>query len=153
MRLLSLFLITSLILITSCGCGGSGNEEIEDFLSVRERAFETKNVDLYMTLIAPDYSVDKNNKVTGLEEVKENFLANVMLFDDLNITHANRSVYERGGNIEVVQLVVVDASVNETKSRFKVNERLQLSNINGKWFIVEESDADFLERFVFGGSN
>ncbi len=76
-----------------------------------------------------------------------------MLFDDLNITHANRSVYERGGNIEVVQLVVVDASVNETKSRFKVNERLQLSNINGKWFIVEESDADFLERFVFGGSN
>lgn len=153
MRLLSLFLITSLILIASCGSGGSGNEEIEDFLSVRERAFETKNVDLYMTLIAPDYSVDKNNKVTGLEEVKKNFLSNVTLFDDLKISHANRSIYERGGNIEIVQLIVIDASVNETKSRFKVNERLQLSNIDGKWFIVEESDADFLERFVFGGSN
>ena len=153
MRLLSLITIIFLLFLASCGCGGSNNDEVEDFLSVRERAFETKDADLYMTLISPDYKVEKNNKAIGLEEVKKGFLANVTLFDDIKITHANRSIYDRDDVTEVVQLTVVDASVNETKSRFKVNERIRLSKIDGNWYIVEESDADFLERFVFGGSN
>ena len=153
MRLLSFFFIILLLFAASCGCGNPQNEEVEKFLAERERAFESKDVDLYMTLIAPDYSVEKNNKTIGPEEAKKNFLANVTLFDDLKITHANRSVYERDDKTEVVQLIVVDASVNETKSRFKVNERIKLSKIDGNWYIVEESDADFLERFVFGGGN
>lgn len=151
MRLLSFLFIGFLLVIASCG--GSNNEEIDNFLSVRERAFETKDADLYMTLLAPDYNVEKNNKTIGAEEAKKNFLSNVTLFDDLSITHANRSIYERHDKTEVVQLIVVDATVNETKSRFKVNERIKLSKIDGNWYIVEESDADFLERFVFGGSN
>ncbi len=153
MRLLSLILIIFALFIVSCSCGGPQNEEIEKLLSDRELAFETKNADLYMALISPDYNVEKNNKVFGLEEVKKTFLSNVTLFDDLEITHASRSIYERDEHTEVVQLTVVDATVNETKSRFKVNERIELSQIDGKWFIVKESDADFLERFVFGGSN
>ncbi len=151
MRLLSFLFLGFLLIIASCG--GSNNEEIDNFLSVRERAFETKDADLYMTLLAPDYNVEKNNKTIGPEEAKKNFLANVTLFDDLSITHANRSIYERHDKTEVVQLIVVDATVNETKSRFKVNERIKLSKIDGNWYIAEESDADFLERFVFGGSN
>jgi len=151
MRLLSfIFLIFALLIVS---CGSPRNDEIEKVLSDREHALETKNVDLYMTLISPDYNLEKNNKVIGLEEIKKNFLSNVTLFDDLEITHTNRSIYERGDNTEVVQITVVDASVNDTKSRFKVNERIQLSKIEGKWLIVKESDADFLERFVFGGSN
>lgn len=151
MRLLSFLFIGFLLIIVSCG--GSNNEEIDNFLSVRERAFETKDADLYMTLLSPNYKVEKDNKVIGIEEAKKNFLSNVTLFDDLKITHANRSVYERDDKTEVVQLIVVDASVNETKSRFKVNERIRLSKIDDNWYIVEESDADFLERFVFGGGN
>ena len=153
MRLLPFVLIISLFFLASCGCGNPQNEEVEKFLETRERAFEAKDVELYMTLLAPNYNVEKNNKTIGSEEAKKNFLANVTLFDDLNITHANRSIYERHDKTEVVQLIVVDATVNETKSRFKVNERIQLSKIDGNWYIVEESDADFLERFVFGGSN
>lgn len=153
MRLLSFLCIIFLLFLASCGCGGSNNDEIDDFLSIRERAYETKDVDLYMTLISPDYNVEKENRVVGLEEVKKGFLANITLFDDLKITHANRSIYERDDTTEVVQLTVVDASVNETKSRFKVNEKIRLSKIDGNWYIVEESDADFLERFVFGGTN
>lgn len=276
MRFLSpLILILTLILLS---CGGSHDEEIEAQLATREEAIETKNVDLYMTLISPDYSVEKNNKVEDLETVKKKFMSNVALFDELEITNANRSIYERDGIVEVVQLIVVDAlvsgtskisggtcngqsldlnyakaltsmaadssgvaafnfkvpadfagkpvhlqayaetdskceisnrvtqivqskpspsspqtstsaptnpvligfspniagqnntltvtgappgstvfvkySLNEgTKNRFKVNEKIQFSNIDGKWLIVKESDADFLERFVFGGSN
>jgi len=151
MRLLSYLFILFLIFVVSCG--SPENKEIEKVLSDREEALETKNVDLYMSLISPNYNQEKNNQAIGLEEVRKNFLSNVTLFDDLELTHANRSIYERDDNIEVVQLTVVDASVNDTKSRFKVNERIRLAEINGKWFIVKVSDADFLERFVFGGSN
>lgn len=151
MRLPSYLFILFLIFVVSCG--NPENKEIEKILSDREEALETKNVDLYMSLIFPSYNQEKNNKAIGLEEVRKNFLSNVTLFDNLEISHANRSIYERDDNTEVVQLTVVDASVNDTKSRFKVNERIQLAEIDGKWFIVKESDADFLERFVFGGSN
>lgn len=146
-----LTLIVFVLLVASCG--NPQNEEIEALLSKRDEALETKNVDLYMTLISPEYKVEKELNVFGPEEVKKKFLSNVTLFDDLKITHANRSIYERDDITEVVQLTVVDASVNDTKTRFKVNEKIHLSKIDGKWFIVKESEADYLERFVFGGSN
>ncbi|TFG76769.1 MAG: hypothetical protein E4H21_05450 [Thermodesulfobacteriales bacterium] len=151
MRLLSFFFLLLTIFVLSCG--SPQNEEIESQLSIREEAIETKNVDLYMTLISPDYNVEINNKVIGAEAIKKKFLSNVALFDKLEITNANRSIYERDDVTEVVQLTVVDALVDDTKNRFKVNEKIQFSKIDGKWLIVKESDADFLERFVFGGSN
>lgn len=148
------FLFVLLFAFIIGSCGSQNNEEIEALLNKREEAIETKNVDMYMTLISPDYEVDQGiNKVIGTEEIKKKFLSNVALFDDLELTNANRSIYERDGVTEVVQLTVVDASVDDTKNRFKVNEKIHLSQIDGKWFIVKESDADFLERFVFGGSN
>lgn len=151
MRLLS-FLFTLLILF-AVSCGNPENSEIEKVLSDREHALETKNVDLYMSLISPSYSLKKDNKVIGVEEVRKNFLSNVTLFDNLEISHTDRSIYDKGQKTEVVQMVVVVATVNESKSRFRINERIELAKIDGKWLIVKESDADFLERFVFGGSN
>lgn len=151
MRLLSI-LFTLLILFT-VSCGNPENNEIEKVLSDREEALETKNVDLYMSLISPSYSLEKDNKVIGVEEVRKNFLSNVTLFDNLEISHTDRSIYDKGQKTEVVQMVVVVATVNESKSRFKINERIEFAKIDGKWLIVKESDADFLERFVFGGSN
>jgi hypothetical protein len=151
MNLLSfLFLIIAFYAVS---CGSPNNEEIDAFLSQREQAIEQKDVDTYMTLVAPEYEVEEGNKTFSREDVKKKFLSNVTLFDNLELTNANRSIYERDGVIEVVQFTVVDASVDETKNRFKVNEKIHLSKIDGKWYIVKESDADFLERFVFGGSN
>ncbi|MGB2691745.1 MAG: hypothetical protein WBB48_02590 [Thermodesulfobacteriota bacterium] len=151
MRYPSFFFLLLTLFVLSCG--SPQNEEVEAQLAVREKAIETKNVDLYMTLISPDYSVEENIKVIGREAIKKKFMSNVALFDELEITNANRSIYERDGVTEVVQLIVVDALVDDTKNRFKVNERIQFSKIDGKWLIIKESDADFLERFVFGGSN
>jgi len=151
MRLLPFFFLLLTIFVLSCG--SPQKEEIESQLSIREEAIETKNVDLYMTLISPDYNVEINNKVIDAEAIKKKFLSNVALFDKLEITNANRSIYERDDVTEVVQLTVVDALVDNTKNRFKVNEKIQFAKIDGKWLIVKESDADFLERFVFGGSN
>ena len=146
-------LIILIVILFAVSCGNPNNEEIEAFLSQREEAIEKKDVDSYMTLIAPEYEVEEGNKTVSREDIKKKFLSNVTLFDTLELTNANRSIYERDGVIEVVQFTVVDASVDETKNRFKVNEKIHLSKIDEKWYIVKESDADFLERFVFGGSN
>jgi hypothetical protein len=146
-------LIILIFILFAVSCGSPNNEEIEAFLSQREEAIEKKDVDSYMTLIAPEYEVEEGNKTISREDIKKKFLSNVTLFDTLELTNANRSIYERDGVIEVVQFTVVDASVDETKNRFKVNEKIHLSKIDEKWYIVKESDADFLERFVFGGSN
>lgn len=146
-------LIILIVILFAVSCGSPNNEEIEAFLSQREEAIERKDVDSYMTLIAPEYEVEEGNKTVSREDIKKKFLSNVTLFDTLELTNANRSIYERDGIIEVVQFTVVDASVDETKNRFKVNEKIHLSKIDEKWYIVKESDADFLERFVFGGSN
>ena len=146
-------LIILIFILFAVSCGSPNNEEIEAFLSQREEAIEKKDVDSYMRLIAPEYEVEEGNKTVSREDIKKKFLSNVTLFDTLELTNANRSIYERDGIIEVVQFTVVDASVDETKNRFKVNEKIHLSKIDEKWYIVKESDADFLERFVFGGSN
>ena len=146
-------LIILIFSLFAVSCGSPNNEEIEAFLSQREEAIEKKDVDSYMTLIAPEYEVEEGNKTVSREDIKKKFLSNVTLFDTLELTNANRSIYERDGVIEVVQFTVVDASVDQTKNRFKVNEKIHLSKIDEKWYIVKESDADFLERFVFGGSN
>ena len=146
-------LIILIFILFAVSCGSPNNEEIEAFLSQREEAIEKKDVDSYMTLIAPEYEVEEGNKTVSREDIKKKFLSNVTLFDTLELTNANRSIYERDGVIEVVQFTVVDASVDQTKNRFKVNEKIHLSKIDEKWYIVKESDADFLERFVFGGSN
>jgi len=146
-------LIILIFILFAVSCGSPNNEEIEAFLSKREEAIENKDVDSYMTLISPEYEVEEGNKTVSREDIKKKFLSNVTLFDTLELTNANRSIYERDGVLEVVQFTVVDASVDETKNRFKVNEKIHLSKIDGKWYIVKESDADFLERFVFGGSN
>lgn len=151
MRLLSI--LFTLLILFAVSCGNPENNEIEKALSDREEALETKNVDLYMSLISPSYSLEKDNKVIGVEEVRKNFLSNFTIFDNLEISHTARSIYDKGQKTEVVQMVVVVATVNESKSRFKINERIEFAKIDGKWLIVKESDADFLERFVFGGSN
>ncbi len=150
MRIPSYFYLILLALLISCG--NSENREIEEVLSVRTKAFETKDVELYMTCISPDYKQEKKGKVIGPEEIKKNFKINIDLFDTISLTHSDRTIYRDGNKAEVVQKTLVDAEVNESKSRFRLNEKIVLEKNDGKWVIVKESDADFLEGFVFGGN-
>jgi ketosteroid isomerase-like protein len=151
MRIPVCFSLILICLVVSCG--SSEDKAIEETLSVRNKAYETKDVDLYMTLIAPDYKQEKKGKTIGVEEVKKNFLTNVSLFDTIDLTNSDRAIYRDGDKAEVAQITLVNAVVNNTKSRFKINDRIVLEKRNGKWLIVKESDADFLEGFVFGGNH
>jgi len=46
----------------------------------------------------------------------------------------------------------VRASIEDSKSKFRVIDKIQLEMIDGKWMIVKESDADLFSGFAFGGT-
>lgn len=141
-----------LFIVLIASCGGQGDKEIDQVLDTRTKAFETKDLALYMTLISPDYKQEKKGKTVGLEEVEKNFRINVELFDKLAVRNADRTISSDGKKAHVVQKTYVDASIEGSKSKFRIIEKISLAKVNGKWLIVEESDADFFTGYVFGGS-
>ena len=141
-----------LFILLAASCGGQGDKEIDQVLDARTKAFETKDLALYMTLISPDYKQEKKGKTIGLEEVEKNFRINVDLFDKLSVKNADRTINSDGKKAHVVQKTYVDASIDDSKSKFRIIEKISLAKVNGKWLIVEESDADFFTGYVFGGS-
>lgn len=148
---LIVFLSILFITAAAASCGGGGDREIDRVLDTRTKAFETKDAALYMTLVSPDYSQEKKGKTVGPEEVEKNFRINVDLFDKLSVRNADRTITSDGRKAHVVQKTYVDASIDGSKSKFRIVERISLAKINGKWLIVEESDADFFTGYVFGG--
>ncbi|MGH7892431.1 MAG: hypothetical protein ACREN0_09195, partial [Thermodesulfobacteriota bacterium] len=71
------------LMFFAVSCGSDQDKAIEEVMSLRTQAFETKDVDLYMTLIAPGYKQEKKGKIIGPGEIKKNFEVNVKLFDTL----------------------------------------------------------------------
>jgi len=150
-RLILLLLVFIPFLINHCV--DSDRNKIEDLLSKRQKAFETKNVNLYMSCISPNYRQEKDGKVIGIEEIKKNFLSNVTLFDQIKVSHYDRNIYNTDKRANVSQKTKVDVRLEEDNSRFQLSENIMFEKINGEWKIVKESDADFLRGFVFGGMN
>ncbi|KRT66450.1 MAG: hypothetical protein XU11_C0008G0015 [Candidatus Dadabacteria bacterium CSP1-2] len=150
-RLILLLLVFIPFLINHCV--DSDRNKIEDLLSKRQKAFETKNVNLYMSCISPNYRQEKDGKVIGIEEIKKNFLSNVTLFDQIKVSHYDRNIYNTDKRVNVSQKTKVDVRLEEDNSRFQLSENIMFEKINGEWKIVKESDADFLRGFVFGGMN
>jgi hypothetical protein len=134
-------------------CGDSDKREIEKVLFERQKSFETKNLDLYMSCILPSYREETNGKIISIEEIKRNFLSNVTLFDEIKLSYFDRNIYNSGDKATVTQKTRVDVRIEDDKSKFQINENLSFQKINGKWKIVKESQADFLRGFVFGGVN
>ena len=150
-RLILLLLVFIPFLINHCV--DSDRNKIEDLLSKRQKAFETKNVNLYMSCISPNYRQEKDGKVIGIEGIKKNFLSNVTLFDQIKVSHYDRNIYNTDKRVNVSQKIKVDVRLEEDNSRFQLSENIMFEKINGEWKIVKESDADFLRGFVFGGMN
>jgi len=150
-RLAFSFFLTFIALFLIASCGSSDKREIEELLSARKKAFETKNVELYLSCISPNYKQQKDGRSIGIEEIKKNFLSNVSIFDQVTMSYSDMSIYQKGEKADVVQKTTVEVRIENDKSRFQVNERLGLEKMEGKWKIVKESDADFLTGFVFGG--
>lgn len=148
MRIPLFFSILLIVLVVSCG--NSQNRDIEKVLDMREKAFETKDEDLYMSLISPEYRQEKKGKIIGPEEVRKNFNVNVKLFDSVSLSTSDRTIYRDGDKAEVFQKTIVNARDEEGNKKLKLNEKMTLARENGEWLIVKESDEDFFYGFVFG---
>ena len=146
---ISILLICLIVLVDSCG--NSDRKEIESVLSQRQRALETKNLELYLECISPGYRVDKNGEVIDIDKLKKQFETNVSLFDDIQISSKDQSIYIEGDRANVAQRTDVKLRIEKDKGAFRLSENLVFEKINGKWRIIKESDADFLDGFVFGG--
>ena len=142
--------IPYLLLLLLLACGNSRNNEIEEVLTMRENALETKDVGLYLTLISPDYNEERDGKTLGLRHLEKNFKDTYPIFNTLNITNTDRSIYLKGSRAEVFQINRVEATINDEKSVFKINEKIALEKIGDKWLIVKESDADYFTGYAFG---
>ncbi len=146
---ISLLFICLIVLVGSCG--NSDRKEIESVLSQRQRALETKNLELYLECISPGYRVDKNGEVIDIDKLKKQFETNVSLFDDIQISSKDQSIYIEGNRANVAQRTDVKLRIDKDKGAFRLSENLVFEKIDGKWRIIKESDADFLDGFVFGG--
>ena len=133
-------------------CGNSDRKEIESIMSQRRRALETKNVELYLECISPSYRLERNGEVIDIDKVKKQFETNVSLFDDIQISNKDQNIYIDGNTANVAQRTDVRLRIDKDKGAFRVTENLLFEKIEGKWRIVKESDADFLDGFVFGGN-
>lgn len=150
-RLIFSFLSIFILILLIASCGNSDKKEIEELLSSRQKAFETKDLDLYLSCISPDYKEIKGDNAIGIEEIKKNFLSNVSIFDQIKISYSDRTLYQQGEKAQVVQKTAVEVKIENDQSRFLINEEIGFEKIKGKWKIVKESDGDFLKGFVFGG--
>ena len=151
MRLLSYIAIIPLLILLACG--NPQNKEIEELLQKRQKALEAKDVESYLTLVSPDYSEERDGSTLKLEDIKKSFLTNVSLFDDIQISYTDRSIYLKDNKADVFQITEVRASINDSKSMFKLSEKIGIEKIGDKWLIVKESDADYFDGYVFGGTH
>lgn len=145
----TLLCISLIFTLLAVSCGSDEQKAIDEVLSIRKKAFETKDADLYMTIIAPDYRQEKKGKTIGPAEVRKNFEVNVKLFDTVRLTSTDRTIYTEGDKAEVFQKTLVEATDDQGKSRMRIGEKLSLARENGKWLIVRESDEDFFYGYVF----
>jgi ketosteroid isomerase-like protein len=148
----TLLCLSIIFTLFAVSCASDDQRAIKEVMSIRAKAFETKDADLYMTLIAPDYKQEKKGKTVGPGEVKKNFEVNVKLFDTIRLTSTDRTIYTEGDRAEVFQKTIIDATDDQGKSRLRIKEKLSLARENGKWLIVRESDEDFFYGYVFGRS-
>lgn len=147
-RTAALFAFSMLMLVS---CGSSDRKEIDSVLSQRQRAYETKNVELYLECISPAYSVDKDGDKIDLDKLKKQFENNVSVFDEIQIRSKDRNIYIEDDKANVRQRTDVRLRIDRHKSTFRINENLVLAKSGGKWRITKESDADFFDGFVYGG--
>ena len=144
------FLLLSFMILHS-SCGNSDSKKIEAILSTRQNAFETKNLDLYLSVVSPNYQEKRTDGLIGIDDIKKNFMSNVSLFDTIEISSNDSSIYLQGDKALVVQKTVVAVKIDTDEAVFQLDERLGFEKIGGMWKITKESNADFLEGFVFGG--
>lgn len=150
MRFSPLILLLPALLFLACG--NEKNTEINDILDQREKAFETRDTELYSKLISTKYSDTVEGKEIGKEEIINKFKINTTPFDRIDITHSDRDIEISGNTAKTVQKTVASLQIEDESSTYEIREIINLSIEDGTWKISKESRIDLFRGFVFGGN-
>jgi ketosteroid isomerase-like protein len=144
-------LLTLIALLASCSHDEKAG--ITEVLEKRQRAFEARDVELYSTLISPDYDDVKDGRRMGRKEVIDNFKGILQFFDDIKITYSGRTIYHKGSDAQVVQRARVEVRMEKEgiNTSFTMKEVLELKKQGNRWYITKEAERDYAEGFVYGG--
>lgn len=148
--LLIIFLLV--IAAVAASCGNSQKDDITQILDKRQQALETKDVELYMGLISPDYNQKEDGKTIGYDQIKKSFEDITGIFDTIQISEQDTNIKIQANTAEALRVSLIRASIEDSKSKFRVVDKIQLEKIDGNWMIVKESDADLFSGFAFGGT-
>lgn len=146
-HILFVFVLANLLF----GCTNADNKEINKVLSDRQKAFEIKDVKLYLSTISPDYNQKVEDKVVDFNLLKKRFESNTKVFDSISITRKDINIYKKSDSLaEVYQKSQYDLKIETQATAYRTVEKLVLEKKNGSWKITKEADLDLFTGFVFG---
>jgi len=141
---------TLLLLLLITGCGDENKKEINQVLDKREKAFTSKDVELYKSLVADNYNNTEEGKTVKKEDIIKRFKMNTSPFDSIDMKHSERVVEIKGDHATTVQKTSAKLKINDESATYELREIIGFTLENKVWKISKESKFDLFRGFVFG---
>jgi len=118
--------------VLAIGCSNP-KADIEEVLRRREEGLRTRNIELYMSAVSPDYKDEDGEDYAALrQKVQRSF----QRFEQIDIRVAERHIYLRGDEAEVVEKFILSFSSPEGRKTLAGEEHLKLRKGKQGWRIV-----------------
>ncbi len=125
---------TLVLLSLACVPGATPAEKAVETLAVREKALNARDLDLYMTTIAPGYG----GSATGPAAIRARASRLFEGIDAIRYSTDERSVYEEpDGRVRVIQRFVMELEREGVRRNLAGREEIFLTPLDGRMLIVD----------------
>ena len=107
--------------------------EIKAVMSIREKAMQKKDINLYMGCISKEY---RDNTET-YEIIRQKMLQNFRVFEKIEFSHSNQTVYINRDLATVVQDYELGFTIAGDRDHARGKEKIFLKKEEGKWKILK----------------
>lgn len=118
--------------MTACNPQHSEKAKVMRVLQVRAQAINARNIDLYLTIISPDYS-DKGKNMSQLQDGLE---TGFKIYDSANYQADEQKVIFKGNKAEVTGSYRLKVVIRGREMVLAGQEHLVLTRESGDWKIV-----------------
>ena len=119
--------------VVAAGCARSDEKAIEALLARREKAIETRDIELYMSCISVRYD-DRGADFEAIRKKADEQIFSA--YDSIAYAFHDRTIYPEGDRAFVVQKFYLEAAVGEKRRLMPGTETLELRRERGGWKIV-----------------
>lgn len=148
----SLFVILIIPILLFIACSNENKTAVNEVLDNREKAFETKDQELYSGLISESYNNTVQGKLIDKNEIVKKFKINTTPFDVIEIVHSDRVIEIENDSATAVQRTKAKLEIEDESSVYEIREIIRLTRENNIWKISGESKIDLFRGFVFGAN-